>query len=71
MLKSAQEEFLQNTLIVDDLVDTGKTFEFLKPLTLDCFFVTLYAKPQGARYSDLYIRKYAQNDWISFPWESL
>lgn len=69
ILKNASPEYLENSLIIDDLVDTGKTFAYLKGITKDCIFATLYAKPNGAEYSDCYVRTFPQGTWVDFPWE--
>ena len=36
-------------LIVDDLVDTGKTLELVRRLYPKAHFATVYAKPSGSR----------------------
>ncbi|MFN3701511.1 MAG: xanthine phosphoribosyltransferase [Alphaproteobacteria bacterium] len=69
VLKNADPAYLKNALIIDDLVDTGRTFEYLKPLTENCLFATLYAKPMGAKHSDFYIKTFPQDTWVDFPWE--
>jgi len=51
------------------LVDTGKTYAYLRQHTTKCIFATLYAKPKGAQYSDCYVRDFAQETWVDFPWE--
>jgi xanthine phosphoribosyltransferase len=47
-------------LLIDDLVDTGRTAQMLR---------TLYAKPAGRSYVDLFVREFKQNKWIHFPWD--
>lgn len=69
VLKNADPDFLKDTLVIDDLVDTGKTFEWLRPHTQNCIFATLYAKPKGAPFSDCFIREFGQDVWVDFPWE--
>lgn len=69
VLKACDPAYLKNTLILDDLVDTGKTYMHLKGIAEDCIFATLYAKPAGAHYSDCYVREFAQDTWVDFPWE--
>jgi len=68
-LKAAHPDYLENTLVIDDLVDSGKTLEFLRPLTKNCIFATLYAKPTGAPYTDCFVRSFDQETWVDFPWE--
>lgn len=69
VLKEADPAYLNGTLILDDLVDTGKTYAYLRKHTNDCLFATLYAKPMGAEYSDCYVREFGQETWVDFPWE--
>lgn len=68
-LKDSHPDFLKNALIIDDLVDTGKTYAFLREITENCLFATLYAKPSGAQFSDYYVKTFAQDTWVDFPWE--
>lgn len=69
VIKSADPSYLNGALILDDLVDTGKTYAYLRAHTTNCVFATLYAKPQGAQYSDCFVREFAQETWVDFPWE--
>lgn len=68
-VKAAHPDFLKDTLIIDDLVDTGKTYAYLREVTENCLFATLYAKPSGAPYSDYFVKTFAQDTWVDFPWE--
>ena len=54
-------------LIVDDLVDTGKTLELVRRLYPKAHFATVYAKPQGRTLVDTYITEVSQDTWISSP----
>ena len=56
-------------LIVDDLVDTGKTLELVRRLYPKAHFATVYAKPQGRGMVDTYITEVSQDTWIFFPWD--
>ncbi|MEM6946401.1 MAG: xanthine phosphoribosyltransferase [Pseudomonadota bacterium] len=56
-------------LIVDDLVDTGRTLELVRELYPKAHFATVYAKPQGAPMVDTYITEVSQDTWIFFPWD--
>ncbi len=69
VIKNADPAYLKGALILDDLVDTGKTYAYLREHTSDCIFATLYAKPKGAKYSDCFVREFAQETWVDFPWE--
>ena len=56
-------------LVVDDLVDTGKTLELVQRLYPKAHFATVYAKPQGRPIVDTYITEVSQDTWIFFPWD--
>jgi len=57
-------------LIVDDLVDTGKTGRLVRAMLPDDHFATVYAKPQGRPLVDTFITEVSQDTWIFFPWDT-
>jgi xanthine phosphoribosyltransferase len=56
-------------LLIDDLVDTGRTAMVVRELLPKAFFATLYAKPAGRPVVDLCVKEFKQNKWIHFPWD--
>jgi xanthine phosphoribosyltransferase len=56
-------------LIVDDLVDTGKTLDLVRRMYPQAHFATVYAKPQGRPMVETYITEVSQDTWIFFPWD--
>lgn len=56
-------------LLVDDLVDTGKTAAFVRERLPKAHFATLYAKPLGRPLVDTYVKEFKQHKWIFFPWD--
>jgi len=60
----------QSILIVDDLVDTGKTARVVRDLMPKAHFATVYAKPMGRPLVDSYITEVSQDTWIFFPWDT-
>jgi len=56
-------------LIVDDLVDTGKTAELVRNLYPKAHLATVYAKPQGKPLVHTYVTEVSQDTWIFFPWD--
>jgi xanthine phosphoribosyltransferase len=56
-------------LIVDDLVDTGKTLEVVRALYPKAHFATVYAKPSGRPMVETFITEVSQDTWIFFPWD--
>ena len=56
-------------LLIDDLVDTGRTARVVRQLLPKAYFATLYAKPAGRPIIDLCVKEFKQNKWIHFPWD--
>ncbi|MCS6778111.1 MAG: xanthine phosphoribosyltransferase [Geminicoccaceae bacterium] len=57
-------------LIVDDLVDTGKTGKIVRELLPKAHFATVYAKPAGRPIVDTFVTEVSQDTWILFPWDT-
>ncbi|HET7849243.1 MAG TPA: xanthine phosphoribosyltransferase [Pseudolabrys sp.] len=60
----------QGVLIVDDLVDTGKTARIVRDLLPEAHFATVYAKPMGRPLVDTFVTEVSQDTWIYFPWDT-
>ncbi len=58
------------TLLIDDLVDTGRTARAIRAALPKATFATVYAKPEGRVETDLCIREVPQTTWIRFPWDT-
>lgn len=56
-------------LVVDDLVDSGRTLELIRDMYPKAHFATVYAKPRGKLQVDTYITEVSQDTWIFFPWD--
>ena len=56
-------------LIVDDLVDTGRTLEVVRNLYPAAHFATVYAKPSGKPMVHTWETEVSQDTWIFFPWD--
>ena len=56
-------------LLVDDLVDTGRTALVVRQMLPKAHFATLYAKPAGRPVVDTCVKEFKQNKWIFFPWD--
>ena len=59
----------EGVLVIDDLVDTGRTLEVVRALYPKAHFATVYAKPQGKPLVHTYITEVSQDTWIFFPWD--
>jgi len=60
----------KRVLIVDDLVDTGKTAKLVRDLLPEAHFAAVYAKPLGRPAVDTFITEVSQDTWIFFPWDT-
>ena len=70
ILKAPDAELTGNgegILIVDDLVDSGKTLQLVRDLYPKAHFATVYAKPKGRPMVDTFITEVSQDTWIFFP----
>ena len=56
-------------LVIDDLVDTGKTIEVVRKSMPKAHVATIYAKPLGRQQVDSFITEVSQDTWIFFPWD--
>ncbi len=72
VLKAPDAELMgdgEGVLIVDDLVDSGKTLELVRRMYPKAHFATVYAKPKGRPMVDTFITEVSQDTWIFFPWD--
>jgi len=67
-----------NILIVDDVVDTGKTFEELSNYllqiadrcpTFNYKFLSIHYKPRSTFKPDMFFQEVNNSTWIVYPWE--
>ncbi len=56
-------------LLLDDLVDTGRTARAVREMLPKAHFATLYAKPAGRPIVDTCGKEFKQDKWIYFPWD--
>ena len=56
-------------LVIDDLVDTGKTARVVRERLPKAHFATVYAKPLGRPLVDTFVTEVSQDTWIYFPWD--
>ncbi len=73
VLKTLASEMTTNEgagmLVVDDLVDTGKTAKVVREMLPKAHFATVYAKPLGRPLVDTFVTEVSQDTWIYFPWD--
>jgi len=57
---------LPNTLVVDDICDTGVTLKN----TIGCYTAVLHYKPHTSCYEpNIYAQIHKGDEWIIYPWE--
>ncbi len=59
----------EGLLVIDDLVDTGKTSSVVRKMLPKAYFATIYAKPAGKPQVDSFVTEVSQDTWILFPWD--
>ena len=59
----------EGVLVIDDLVDTGKTLEVVRAHMPKAHVATVYAKPMGRPMVNSFITEVSQDTWIFFPWD--
>ena len=62
-----KEEIDEETVIIDDIVDTGKT---ISKLPRRGTLVSLFYKPHSIITPDFYARKVENDEWVVFPFET-
>lgn len=70
LLKPVAQGDGEGWLLVDDLVDTGRTARIARDLLPKAHFATVYAKPEGRPLVDTFITEVSQDTWILFPWDA-
>ncbi len=72
VIKSPDMEVMADgtgVLIIDDLVDTGRTLEVVRQCLPKAHVATVYAKPKGRSMVDTFVTEVSQDTWIFFPWD--
>ena len=59
----------EGILVVDDLVDSGRTLELIREMYPNAHFATVYAKPKGRPMVQTFVTEVSQDTWIFFPWD--
>lgn len=61
-------EVNEKTLIIDDLSDTGQTFQIMRQNFPKGTYIAVYTKEKGKHLPDIY-EKEMPNKWLVFPWD--
>jgi len=59
-----------DVLIIDDLVDTGRTATAVRAMLPQAHYATVYAKPEGRPLVDTFVTEVSQDTWIYLPWDT-
>jgi xanthine phosphoribosyltransferase len=60
----------EDVLIIDDLVDTGRTATAVKEMLPTAHYATVYAKPEGRPLVDTFVTEVSQDTLIYLPWDT-
>ncbi|MGV3278797.1 phosphoribosyltransferase family protein [Rickettsiales bacterium LUAb2] len=68
---TAMEDLGENWLVIDDVIDSGATYDYIRELLPKADFSCLYNKSDNPEYQKLiiYAKAYSKDTWIEFPWE--
>jgi len=72
VIKSPNMDYIGDgtgVLVIDDLVDTGRTLDVVRKTMPRATVATVYAKPMGRPMVDSFITEVSQDTWIFFPWD--
>ena len=60
----------ENTLIVDDICDSGETFTNIHQDSPHLFFACLHHKPHTSNFTpNFWAELYEEDEWLHYPWE--
>ncbi len=57
-------------VIVEDLVDTGRTIRVVRRMLPKAHYATIYVKPAGRDLVHTFVTEVSQDTWILFPWDT-
>jgi hypoxanthine phosphoribosyltransferase len=67
-----QDPTRQNTLVVDDICDSGETFHEFSLTYPNSIFACLHFKPHTSSFTpDFAASKFFSDAWIIYPWEKI
>jgi xanthine phosphoribosyltransferase len=65
----ALKDLGKDWLVIDELVDSASTLEFVRKLLPKSYIYTLYSKVVEHRDLNGYLKHYDKGLWLVFPWE--
>lgn len=68
ILKS-RHEITKDTLVVDDIKDSGKTLEEFQAYKPTATYLYLHNKDNKTKRNEFFVKGITKNIWIIYPWE--
>lgn len=59
----------EGIVVIDDLVDSGKTIRMVREMLPKAHVATVYAKPMAQEVVDKFVVPVDQDIWLMFPWD--
>ena len=69
ILRTPNEGDGSDTIVIDDVADSGETIRAVRALMPRAFYAAVYAKPAGKPLIDAFAAEVDQESWLEFPWE--
>lgn len=67
-ISSMPADIDENTLVIDDLADSGRTLQLLRRRFPLAVYAVVYAKPRGKTAVDAFAKE-LPGQWVVFPWD--
>ena len=67
--KEAMQDLGKDWIVIDELIDSGQTLNYIKTILPLAKIYTVYSKILDSNLVDAYYGYYDKNQWIYFPWE--
>ena len=68
-LNGENKEEGKGLIVLDDLVDSGRTLRTVRTMLPKAHYAAVYAKPKGKDILDTFGIEVEQSTWLVFPWE--
>jgi len=68
-LNGENKEDGKGLIVLDDLVDSGRTLRTVRTMLPKAHYAAVYAKPKGKDILDTFGIEVEQSTWLVFPWE--
>lgn len=65
----AKQTLGENWIVIDELVDTGKSIDYVKKILPKAKVYALYSKLLNCKNLDGFVKYYEKDTWLEFPWE--